>query len=87
MLYMKKAIENLRNRINVKLLSNKKDYLKCISKASYMSHQIFDNNLVAIPKNKVTLTLNKSAHIGMCILELSKVLMCKFHYDYIKNLW
>ena len=84
---MKKAMENLRNRINVKLLSNKKDCLKCISKASYMSHQIFDNNLVAIPKNKVTLTLNKSAHIGMCILELSKVLMCKFHYDYIKNLW
>ena len=50
-----------------------------------MSHKIFDNDLVAIRKNKVTLTLNKPAYIGMCILELSKVLMYKFHYDYIKR--
>ena len=38
-----------------------------------------------IGKNKVTLTLNKPAYIGICILELSKVLMYEFHYDYIKN--
>ena len=31
------------------------------------------------------LALNKSAYIGMCILELSKVLMYQFHYDHIKN--
>ena len=29
--------------------------------------------------------LNKPAYIGMCILELRKVLMCEFHYDYAKN--
>ena len=69
-------MENLRNRIDVKLASNKKDYLK---RPSYMSQKIFDNNLVAIRKNKVTLTLNKPAYVGMCILELSKVLMYKFH--------
>ena len=49
-----------------------------------MSHEIFDNDLVAIRKNKVTLTLNKLAYIGMCILELIKVLMYKFYYDYIQ---
>ena len=38
-----------------------------------------------IPKNKVTLTFNKPAYIGMCILELRKVLMYKVYYDYIKN--
>ena len=48
-----------------------------------MSHKVFDNDLVAI--RKVTLTLNKPAYIGMCILELSKVLINEFHYDYIKN--
>ena len=80
-----KAMENLRNRIDVKLARNKKDYLKWTSKPSYISHKIFDNDLVAIRKNKVTLTLNKPAYIGMCILELSKVLMYEFHYDYIKN--
>ena len=50
------------------------------SKPSYtMSHKIFDNDLVVIRKNKVTLTLNKSAYIGMGFLELSKVLMYEFH--------
>ena len=50
-----------------------------------MSPKKCDNDLVAIRKNKITLTLNKPACIGMCILELCKVLMDKFHYDYIKN--
>ena len=50
-----------------------------------MSHKIFDNDLVTIRKNKVTLTPNKPAYTGMCILVISKVLMYEFHYDYIKN--
>ena len=80
-----KTVENLKNRIGVKLASNKKDYLKWTSKPSYMSPKIFDNNLVAICKNKVTLTLNKPAYAGMCILDLSKELMYEFYDDYIKN--
>ena len=42
---------NLRNRIDAKLVSNKKDYLKWTSKPSYMSHKVFDNDLVVICKN------------------------------------
>ena len=67
--------KNIRNRIDVKLVSNKKDYLKCTLKPSYISHKIFDNNLVAISKSKLALKLNKPAYIGMCISELVKVLM------------
>ena len=48
----------LRNRIAVKLVSDKTDYLKCESKPSYMSHKTFDNDLVAIRKSKASLTLN-----------------------------
>ena len=54
-------------------------------KPSYTLHKIFHYDLVAIRKNKVTLTLNKPAYIGICILKLSKVLMYQFHYDYNKN--
>ena len=50
-----------------------------------MSHKTFANDLFAIRKNKVTLTLNKPECIGMCILELRKVLMHEFYYDYFKN--
>ena len=80
-----KTMENLRNRINVKLVSNNKDYLKWASKPSYMSHKMFDDDLVTIRKSKVTTKLNTPAYTGRCILELSKVLMYEFHYDYIKN--
>ena len=50
-----------------------------------MSRKIFDDDLVAIRKSKVTLTLNKPVFVRMCILDLSKVLKYKFHYDYMKN--
>ena len=45
-----KSMENLKNRTNVKLVSNIKDYFK----PSYMLHKIFDNDLVVIHKNKFT---------------------------------
>ena len=56
-----KTIENLRNRINVRLVSNKKDCFKWTSKLSYMSQKMFGNDLVGIPTNRVTLTHNKPA--------------------------
>ena len=80
-----KVIENLRNRIDVKLVNIEKDYLKCTSKPTYMSPKIFDYNLFTIRKSKLALKLNKPAYIGLCMLDLSKVLMFEFHNDYIKN--
>ena len=36
-------------------------------------------------QTRLSLTINKPVYLGICILELSKVLMYQFHYDYIKN--
>ena len=36
-------------------------------------------------ESKISLKLSKLAYIGMWILELSKVLMYEFHYDYTEN--
>ena len=83
--FTEKKLENLRKRIDAKLVNNEKDYLKCTSKPSYMSHKILDNNLVLVQESKLAIKLNKPAYIGMCILELSKVLMFEFYYDYVKN--
>ena len=78
-------MENVRNRSNVKLVSKKKDYLNWRSKPSYISHKWFDNNLVAMGKNKCSEALNKPTYNRMWILELNKVLIYEFHYGYIKN--
>ena len=48
-----------------------------------MFHKIFDNNLVMIHKSKLALKLNKATYMGMRILDLSKVLINEFHYNYI----
>ena len=40
-----KTMENLRNWIDIKLVSNKKDYLKWTFKPSSMSRKIFDDDL------------------------------------------
>ena len=49
-----------------------------------MSQKILDSDLVKIRKSEV-ITLNKPGYVGMCILDLSNVLMYEFHYEYIKN--
>ena len=74
-------MENMRNRIDVRLVNNEKCYSKWTSKPSYMLDKICGNDLVTIYKSKVTLTLNKPAYIGMYILVLIKVLMYELHYD------
>ena len=47
-----------------------------------MSQKIFDKDFVAVHCSKKVITLNKPAYIGFYILELSKLKMQKFHYNY-----
>ena len=80
-----KTMENLRKRQNIKLVTDEENLLKWTSKPSFVSFKIFNEDLVAVHKMKPTLTLNRPAYVGMCILDLSKTLMYDFHYNYIKN--
>ena len=80
-----KSMENIRKRINVRLINNSKDYVKCVSKPNFISQKIFSKKFVAIHQIKSVLTLDKPIYVGFNILELSKLLMYKFHYEYIKN--
>ena len=80
-----KTMEIIRKRVDVRLMTDEKKLLKMVSKPTYVSSKIFNENLVAVHKIKETLTLNRPAYIGMCILDLSKTLMYNFHYNYIKK--
>ena len=79
-----KTMENLRKRVDVRLVTNKEKLLKLSSKPSYVSSKIFNENLVAVHKIKETLLMNRPAFVGACILDLSKTFMYDFHYNYIK---
>ena len=77
-------MENLRKRISVKLIDNSKDYVRCVSKPNFVSQKIFSKNFVAIHQIKPVFILNKLIYVGFSILDLSKMLMYKFHYEYIQ---
>ena len=82
-----KTMENLRKRVDVRLVTIEKKLLKLtsIAKPTYVSSKIFNENLVAVHKIKEALSLNRPAYMGMCILDLSKTLMYDFRHNYIKK--
>ena len=80
-----KTMESLRKRIKGKFVTNEKDFLKYTSKPTYISHKIFGKNYAAVHEIKRVLTLNKPIYVGFTVLELSKLLMYDFHYNFIKN--
>ena len=71
--------------MSIKLINNAKDYVKCISKPSFVSQKIFRRNFVAIHEIKPVLMLNKSVYVGFSILDLSKLLAYEFQYKYIQS--
>ena len=69
-----KTMENMRKNKN-NYYKKQKDLIKHISKPSYVSHKIFDKNLVAIHEKKICLTLSKPIYVGFTVLEISKLTM------------
>ena len=79
-----KTIENIRNRVNIKLVNTGEQFKKLAAKPNYESRKILKDNLVSVHMKKTSLTMNKPVYLGMCILDLSKIIMFDFHYKYIK---
>ena len=79
-----KTMENIRNRVNVKLVNTEERLKKLSAKPNYKSCKIFNENLISVHMKKTSLTMNKPVYLGMCILDLSKTIMYDFHYNYIK---
>ena len=82
-----KTMENVRNRVNVKLVTNEKALNKLVKKPNYKRVSEFHENLVAVHMEKTTVKLDKPIYLGMSILDLSKTLMYRFHYEYVKPKW
>lgn len=81
-----KTMENLRKRIRVDLVrvSENDRICRLVADPAYLSHRIFDGDLVAIHSTKSKLTLNRPIYIGQPILDNSKLLMYDFWYNQVK---
>ena len=80
-----KTMENMRKRFKIRKTTNEKDFLKYVSRPTYIGYRKFGKDLVAIHEKKELLTLNKPIYVGNAILELSKLAMYKFYYDFVKK--
>ena len=77
------TMENIRNRVDIKLVNNRKKAIELTRKLKYNSWTWFSENLVAIHMNRIKLYFNKPIYIGMSILDISKTLIFEFHYKYM----
>ena len=80
-----KTLENIINRIDIRLITSDKVAQKLAPKPIYDCCTTFDKTLIAVHMQKTKLYFNKPVYLGMSILDLSKSLMYDFHYNYIKT--
>ena len=80
-----KTQENIRNRVDIPLISSDKVAQQLAAKPNCDHCTIFDENLIAVHMKKTKLYFIKPVYLGMSILDLSKSLMYDFHYNYIKT--
>ena len=80
-----KTMENVRKSVNVKLVTAETDLIKAVASPTFQSQRTMNGDVVAVKKMKEVLTLNKPCYVRMCVLELSKLLMYRFHYCTIKE--
>jgi len=81
-----KTMENVRNRVNVKLLTHwdgRYSAKAIIAKPNFHSRSIFLENLIAVELRKLEVKFYKPIYVGMCILDISKTCLYEFHHEYM----
>ena len=80
-----KTMENLRKRVDVKLVNDERTRTKLVGQPHFKSMKIFTEDMAGIEMKKKAIRLMKPIYCGMAILDNSKMLMYRFHYEFIKQ--
>ena len=76
-------MENIRKHRNIKLVTTEEKYLCTVMKPNFKSGVLFSENLMGCKMGKIKVVMNKPVYLSGAILDLSKIVMYEFHYDYI----
>ena len=79
-----KTMENVRKHRDIKLVKTDKKRNKLVSEPNFHTMKLIDNNLAIIEMKKVKVKMNKPIYVGLSILDISKITMYEFWYDYVK---
>ena len=78
-----KMMENIRKHRNIGPVMTEEKYLHMVMKPNFKSGVLFGENLMGCEMGKIKVVVNKPVYLGQVILNLSKIVMFEFHYDYM----
>ena len=79
-----KTMENVRNHRDIKIVTTNRQRNRLASEPNYHTSKYISKNLLIIELKKVEVKMNNPIYLGMSILDISKILMYEFWYNYIK---
>ena len=79
-----KTMENVRKHRDIRLVTNDKKRSILASEPKYHTSKYISDDLFIVELKKREVYMNKSIHLGQVVLDLSKILMYEFWYDYLK---
>ena len=80
-----KTMENVRKHRDIKLVKTDHKRNKFVSEPNYHTMKLISENLSIIEMKKVKVKMKKPIYLGLLILEISKIIMYEFWYDYVKK--
>ena len=80
----RKTMGNIRKHRDIKLVTTDKKRSKLVSEPNYHTINLISEDLSIIEMKKTKVKMNKTIYLGLLILEISKILMYEFWYDYMK---
>ena len=78
-----KTMENIRKHRNIGLVTTEEKYLCTVMKPNFKFGVLFGENLMGCEMDKIKVVMNKLVYLGQAILDLSKIIMYEFHYNYM----
>ena len=79
----RKIMENIRNHKDVMLMISQGKYTKYVMKSNFKDGYPFSKEIFAIEMGKTKIKMNKPVFLGKATLNLSKMVIYEFHYDYM----
>ena len=79
-----KTMENIRKHRDIKLVATDKKRSKLVSEPNYHTINLISENLSIIEMKKTKVKMNELIYLGLSILEISKIFVYEFWYDYMK---
>ena len=76
-------MENVRKHRDIKLVTADKKRSKLVSEPNYHTMSYISENLSILEMKRTKVKMNKPIYLGLPMLEISKLLMYEFWYDYM----